>query len=165
MDVALHKYSHALVDILPPEADLSIQMLRPDEKPGVSYTNIEILAVWILKSKKFVKPSNCLSLTANYTNRFEPNKEEIKLIVLFSQTLIPCKLQIGIDPPRGFLLYGPQGCGKTMLAKAVANHTTAAFIRWSAVNLCRNILARVFPILQLQITKLFVSGKNEKLYL
>lgn len=38
--VALHKYSNALVDVLPPEADSSIQMLRSDEKPEVSYADI-----------------------------------------------------------------------------------------------------------------------------
>lgn len=38
--VALHKYSNALVDILPPESDSSIAMLRADEKPDVTYADI-----------------------------------------------------------------------------------------------------------------------------
>ncbi|KFD52486.1 hypothetical protein M514_06683 [Trichuris suis] len=100
--VALHKYSNALVDVLPPEADSSIAMLRADEKPDVSYLDIGGLDV---------------------------QKQEVREAVELPLTHFELYQQIGIDPPQGVLLYGPPGCGKTMLAKAVAHHTTAAFIR------------------------------------
>lgn len=38
-------------------------------------------------------------------------------------------MKLGIDPPKGVLLFGPPGTGKTLCARAVANRTDATFIR------------------------------------
>jgi 26S proteasome regulatory subunit T3 len=100
--VALHRHSNSLVEILPPEADSSIQLLSNEEKPDVSYGDI----------------GGC-----------DIQKQEIKEAVELPLTHFDLYKQIGIDPPRGVLLYGPPGTGKTMLAKAVAHHTSASFIR------------------------------------
>eukprot|EP01130_Rhizamoeba_saxonica_P003671 TRINITY_DN152_c0_g1_i1.p1 TRINITY_DN152_c0_g1~~TRINITY_DN152_c0_g1_i1.p1 ORF type:complete len:416 (-),score=90.12 TRINITY_DN152_c0_g1_i1:16-1263(-) len=100
--VALHRQSSALVDLLPPESDSSIQIMQAHEKPDVTYSDVGGLDI---------------------------QKQEIREAVELPLTHPELYSQIGIDPPRGVLLYGPPGTGKTMLAKAVANHTKAAFIR------------------------------------
>uniref|UniRef100_A0ACD6ARR2 Uncharacterized protein n=1 Tax=Avena sativa TaxID=4498 RepID=A0ACD6ARR2_AVESA len=100
--VALHRHSHALVDVLPPQADSGVSLLASSEKPNIQYSDI----------------GGC-----------DIQKQEIREAVELPLTHHELYRQIGIDPPRGVLLYGPPGTGKTMLAKAVAHHTDAAFIR------------------------------------
>lgn len=97
--IALHRHSHSVVDILPPETDSSIQLVL--ERPTETYLDIGGLDI---------------------------QKQEVREAVELPLTHFELYKQIGIDPPRGVLMYGPPGTGKTMMAKAVANATTAAFI-------------------------------------
>jgi ribosome biogenesis ATPase len=54
---------------------------------------------------------------------------------------------VGIDAPAGVLLWGPPGCGKTLLAKAVANESQASFISVKGPELLNKVRFSYFLIL------------------
>jgi SpoVK/Ycf46/Vps4 family AAA+-type ATPase len=55
--------------------------------------------------------------------------QEVKEAVELPLTHPELYEDIGIKPPKGVIFYGPPGTGKTLLAKAVANETSATFLR------------------------------------
>lgn len=54
-------------------------------------------------------------------------REMIELPLRFPQVFE----RLGVEAPKGVLLYGPPGCGKTLIARAVANETDTYFVHLS----------------------------------
>ena len=100
--IVLHRSSNALVNIIEEEFHSGINVISNKNKPKIKYSEIGGL---------------------------DKQKEEIREAVEFP--LINRKLyeKIGIDAPKGVLLFGPPGTGKTMLVKAIASKTMASFIK------------------------------------
>ena len=108
--VALNQRGSAIVDILPKIYDPYIRAFEVIERPNVNYQEIGGLDEEIRELREVIE----LPLT---------NPEHF--------------MRLGIEPPKGVLLYGPPGVGKTLLAKAVATESKATFIRLIASELAQ----------------------------
>ncbi|RLF03199.1 MAG: AAA family ATPase [Thermoprotei archaeon] len=64
--------------------------------------------------------------------------------------------RLGIEPPKGILLYGPPGCGKTLLAKAVATESDAYFI---AIN-GPEIMSKFYGESEQRLREIFEEAKK-----
>lgn len=64
--------------------------------------------------------------------------------------------RLGIDAPKGVLLHGPPGCGKTLIARAVANETDAFFISVSGPE----IMAKYYGESEARLRSIFQEAQR-----
>jgi len=100
--VGLNQQSFAVMCVLPSPRDPAVFGMEIEEAPDVRFSQIGGLDVQISEIREIVELP-------------------LKRPDLF--------VAVGIEPPKGVLLHGPPGTGKTILAKAVAQSTEATFLR------------------------------------
>ncbi|RAH56764.1 26S protease regulatory subunit 4 [Aspergillus piperis CBS 112811] len=100
--ILLHHKSVSVVGVLTEESDPLVSVMKLDKAPTESYADIGGLETQI-----------------------QEVRESVELPLLHPELYE----EMGIKPPKGVILYGAPGTGKTLLAKAVANQTSATFLR------------------------------------
>ena len=103
MRVALNQRTFAIMEVLPTKLDPFVKGMEViDSIPDISYADVGGL---------------------------EEQMQEVRETVELPLKKPELFKRIGIEPPKGVLLFGAPGTGKTLLAKAVAHETEATFIR------------------------------------
>ena len=111
--VALNQDNLSVIEVLSDSWDPLVVTSEIIEKPSVTFDDVGGLEEQIVQIREAVELS--------FTNREDFEK-------------------FSIDPPKGVLLTGPPGTGKTMLAKAVANSTNAVFLGLVASELAQKYI-------------------------
>jgi 26S proteasome regulatory subunit T2 len=117
--VLLHHKNQAVVGVLQDDQDPMVSVMKLDKAPTETYADIGGLENQIQE----IKVRFCLR-DCHRCRRAHP-KESVELPLTHPELYE----EMGIRPPKGVILYGVPGTGKTLLAKAVANQTSATFLR------------------------------------
>lgn len=67
-------------------------------------------------------------ITWNDIGGYEDAKKEIKEYIELPLKNRDIAMKYGLKPPKGMLLFGPPGCGKTMMMRALANESKLNFL-------------------------------------
>jgi len=83
------------------------------------------------------KKSNLATSTIRYDQigGIDDILQEVREIIEYPIRHPEIFVHLGVEPPRGVLLHGPPGCGKTMLANAMAGELGVPFLKKSAPEL------------------------------
>ncbi|VDM83467.1 unnamed protein product [Strongylus vulgaris] len=99
--------NHAVIGVLADDADPMVSVMKLEKAPQ----------------------SKAVKETYADVGGLDQQIQEIKESVELPLTHPEYYEEMGIKPPKGVILYGCPGTGKTLLAKAVANQTSATFLR------------------------------------
>jgi len=102
MRVGVDRNKYQIHIPLPPKIDPSVTMMQVEEKPDVTYSDV-----------------------GGSKEQIDKLREVVETPLLHPEKFV----NLGIEPPKGVLMFGPPGTGKTLCARAVANRTDACFIR------------------------------------
>lgn len=92
----------SVIGVLQDDADPMVSVMKLEKAPTESYADI-----------------------GGLENQIQEIKEAVELPLTHPELYE----DMGVKPPKGVILYGVPGTGKTLLAKAVANQTSATFLR------------------------------------
>ena len=100
--VGVNKDTYLIYEKLPPEYDSRVRVMELDAKPTEKYSDM---------------------------GGVDKQIQELEEAIVFPIEKKHLFEAIGIKPPKGVLMFGPPGTGKTMLARAVAARAKATFLK------------------------------------
>lgn len=134
-----HGNNQEFITTAPPEL---MPKLEPNTRVAInnSLTIVRILDRCVDARAKTMELIEAPEVSYADIGGLEKQIQEVRETVELPLTQPEIFQEVGIEPPRGVLLYGLPGTGKTLLAKAVAHESMATFIHMSGSELVHKFI-------------------------